>query len=65
MNKDKDKDSLQWRKNNILKMQLFLSNALPLLLEEIDNDLVNDIKEGYYLINEYLNQEMIAIKKGL
>lgn len=65
MNKDKDKDSLQWRKNNILKMQLFLSNVLPLLLEEIDNDLVNDIKEGYYLINEYLNQEMIAIKKGL
>lgn len=65
MNKDKDKDSLQWRKNNILKMQLFLNNALPLLLEEIDNDLVNDIKEGYYLINEYLNQEMIAIKKGL
>lgn len=65
MNKDKDKDSLQWRKNNILKMQLFLSNALPLLLEEIDNDLVNDIKEGYYLINEYLNQEMIDIKKGL
>lgn len=65
MNKDKDKDSLQWRKNNILKMQLFLNNALPLLLEEIDNDLVNDIKEGYYLINEYLNQVMIAIKKGL
>ena len=65
MNKDKDKDSLLWKKNNILKMQLFLSNALPLLLEEIDNDLVNDIKEGYYLLNELLNNEIKIIKKGL
>lgn len=65
MNKDIDKDSLLWRKENIYKMQLFLNNALPLLLEEIDASLIDDIKEGYYLINEVLNKEIIDIKKGL